>query len=462
MITGGVSAVLGNTVTQGIQIASNTRKTFSVPEMILAGGAGVAGGALARAGTSWLESNYDCTTKMFSNRLARFVGRGMEAYLDACFAAGTPLLGEHGSRPIEAFRPGDRVLSRDQSDPDGPPELKRVEEVFARAGRVWHLHVGGQVLRTTGEHPFFCEREGTFVPARELRPGDRIPGHDGGWSEVEEVYDTGAYETVYNMRVADFHTYFVGCDQWGFSVWAHNARCAVVEDAGEFKLVDREGRTLYQAKTFGEVADFATESGHTLAAGSSRAFATPEQRLIAALGDDIVSHNGQLVHSIRLQDHVGDAKALHAMLNKEIPAALPDHGVIYMLRDRVTGEVFKPGQTTTSMASQYKSAMDVRVGQYLSNQRDLRAVHGLNVDVEVIYAFTRQGKGQLNLPESTLRTALGGDSPTRLLWENGGSRLLDAQGNTIRSGTNPNGLPYRNADIRDNWLRRAGLRGFNY
>lgn len=24
------------------------------------------------------------------------------------------------------------------------------------------------------------------------------------------------------MRVADWHTYFVGCDEWGFSVWAHN------------------------------------------------------------------------------------------------------------------------------------------------------------------------------------------------------------------------------------------------
>ena len=24
------------------------------------------------------------------------------------------------------------------------------------------------------------------------------------------------------MRIADFHTYFVGCQEWGFSVWAHN------------------------------------------------------------------------------------------------------------------------------------------------------------------------------------------------------------------------------------------------
>jgi hypothetical protein len=29
--------------------------------------------------------------------------------------------------------------------------------------------------------------------------------------------------TVYNLRVADFHTYFVGGGLWGFDVWVHNA-----------------------------------------------------------------------------------------------------------------------------------------------------------------------------------------------------------------------------------------------
>jgi hypothetical protein len=30
---------------------------------------------------------------------------------------------------------------------------------------------------------------------------------------------------------ADNHTYFVGCEEWGFSVWAHNAPCVVELDA---------------------------------------------------------------------------------------------------------------------------------------------------------------------------------------------------------------------------------------
>jgi hypothetical protein len=37
------------------------------------------------------------------------------------------------------------------------------------------------------------------------------------------VRDTGKYETVYNLCVADFHTYLVGSEDWGLSVWAHNS-----------------------------------------------------------------------------------------------------------------------------------------------------------------------------------------------------------------------------------------------
>ena len=37
------------------------------------------------------------------------------------------------------------------------------------------------------------------------------------------VTDSGEVTTVYNLRVAEYHTYFVGTSEWGFSVWAHNA-----------------------------------------------------------------------------------------------------------------------------------------------------------------------------------------------------------------------------------------------
>jgi hypothetical protein len=49
---------------------------------------------------------------------------------------------------------------------------------------------------------------------------------DGGrLLAVSEVFDTGEYESVYNFRVADHHTYFVGDEGWGWRVWSHN-NCA--------------------------------------------------------------------------------------------------------------------------------------------------------------------------------------------------------------------------------------------
>jgi hypothetical protein len=146
----------------------------------------------------------------------------------ACFAAQTPLRTPEGWKRIESFAVGDLVLSRDEHDPSGPLVAKGVEEVFVREGLVWHLHVGGQVIRTTAEHPFFVESRG-WEACRDLTIGDRLLTESGEWAVVDDLLDTGEWQTVYNLRVADFHTYFVGCDEWGFSVWAHNATCAVAD-----------------------------------------------------------------------------------------------------------------------------------------------------------------------------------------------------------------------------------------
>jgi hypothetical protein len=81
--------------------------------------------------------------------------------------------------------------------------------------------VGGRVLRTTAEHLFWVRGRG-WTAARQLRVGDELRSHDGRWLAVEGVRDTGREEVVYNCRVAEYHTYFVGCDEWGFSLWAHN------------------------------------------------------------------------------------------------------------------------------------------------------------------------------------------------------------------------------------------------
>ncbi len=192
-------------------------------------------------------------------------------FLDfGCFAAGTPVLTPDGEKPIEQLKAGDYVLSRNEHDVEGKIEPKLVEETFQRHGELIELHVGGQVIRVTKEHPFFVKGQG-WTSAVELRPGDLLAAdpprwmdgelvnlHVGGqiigatkghrfvakrqewtsagqlqtgdllmadlpsWMEVEKVTSSGEVGPVYNFRVADHHTYFVGSEAWGFALWTHN------------------------------------------------------------------------------------------------------------------------------------------------------------------------------------------------------------------------------------------------
>jgi hypothetical protein len=162
---------------------------------------------------------------------------GVRSMMSSCYRRGTPLYcGWTESKRIEAFRRGDVILTQDEDDPDGPLVLSVVEEVFQRVGRIWRLRVGGRVIETTGEHPHFVARTMRFEPVSALQVGDLLKTGDRGWVAVEEVCDTGEYDTVYNLSVARHHTYFVGCREWGFGVWAHNANqkgCGVASQGAQ-------------------------------------------------------------------------------------------------------------------------------------------------------------------------------------------------------------------------------------
>jgi hypothetical protein len=158
---------------------------------------------------------------LFYANLGSSVGGLVASRMVACFPAGTHLKTPTGSKPIEQFVVGDEITSRDENDVAAPLVTSRVEEIFIREAFLLNLYVGGQLIQTTSEHPFYVKGFG-WLPAGELKPGDEFSTSDGNWIVVERIEEAGKWATVYNLRVADFHTYFLGHCNWDFSVWAHN------------------------------------------------------------------------------------------------------------------------------------------------------------------------------------------------------------------------------------------------
>ncbi|TWT77484.1 Serpin (serine protease inhibitor) [Posidoniimonas polymericola] len=141
--------------------------------------------------------------------------------LGICFAAGTHVLTPDGAKPIEQVRVGDKVMARDEYLLEGDVEPKPVEAALHGEAEIVELHLGSRVIRTTDLHPFFVEGQG-WLAAAQIKTGDRLACDRGGSIVVSHIERTGKTEAVYNLRVADHRTFFIGDSDWGFGVWAHN------------------------------------------------------------------------------------------------------------------------------------------------------------------------------------------------------------------------------------------------
>ena len=141
--------------------------------------------------------------------------------LRPCFAAGTSIKTKTGTILIENLQVGDRVLSRNEFDPNGQVDEKIVEDVFVRSAPILNVVVQGRVIRTTSEHPFWVDGKG-WTAAGELKAGDNLLTAGSSKLPVEYVSKNRDTETVYNFQVAEWHTYFVGKEDWDFEVWVHN------------------------------------------------------------------------------------------------------------------------------------------------------------------------------------------------------------------------------------------------
>ena|GEM_PF-2623231 len=174
------------------------------------------------------------------------------AFGQACFAAGTPIVTRDGSKSIEEIRPGDYVLASPEDDPDAAPSFRLVEEVFQTFSPLMEVRVKSRTILTTAERPFWVQGRG-WTEAQQLKAGDQLRTDDGRWVQIEEVGRPCDPAPVYNMRVADYHTYFVGCEEWAFTVWAHNTSCGerTVRRARHADLLEQQGMRVINGKPSG-------------------------------------------------------------------------------------------------------------------------------------------------------------------------------------------------------------------
>ncbi len=171
------------------------------------------------------------------------IGTTLNVLNMTCFVAGTPVLTPSGAKRIEEFKAGDEILSRPEDQPDAPVRTSVVEKLFELSAPVLQIGLGGRIIETTAEHPFFVAEKG-WVPAENLEVGDLLVGHDDKLTRLDSLRVTERYEAVYNLRVAEDHTYFVGDDDWGFSVWVHNAYSIRRATDGTWEIIDSAGTVV--------------------------------------------------------------------------------------------------------------------------------------------------------------------------------------------------------------------------
>jgi len=105
-----------------------------------------------------------------------------------------------GIKNSEDLRVGDWVIADDPTTP-GEIEAKQVLETFVRqTDALVDLYVDGEVISTTGEHPFWVADKG-WVEAKDLVVGSLWQTEDGRIVDVDKVEKREGQFPVDNFKV---------------------------------------------------------------------------------------------------------------------------------------------------------------------------------------------------------------------------------------------------------------------
>ena len=153
------------------------------------------------------------------------ISYGAAAGKALCFVSGTLILTEEGLVPIEKLREGDYVYAEDINT--GEQELKEIIQIYEnQTQEVVCLKLKGEEIITTPYHPIYIDGRG-WVAAVKVKNGDVLHTFDGKKILVEKVQYRKLEKPVkvYNFEVRDFHTYYVGKNNF----LVHNKNCSLVK-----------------------------------------------------------------------------------------------------------------------------------------------------------------------------------------------------------------------------------------
>ncbi|WP_246835533.1 polymorphic toxin-type HINT domain-containing protein, partial [Micromonospora sp. MH33] len=166
----------------------------------------------------------------------------VEALAKGCktssFTPGTPVLLANGQhKPIEEVEVGDEVLATDPVSHLTAGKAVTATITTYGAKTLVKLDVdidgdGGErtaTITATHNHPFWVPALKAWIPAEALQPGQWLQTSAGTWVSVKAVASRTELARVYNLSVADLHTYHVGAGS--VDVLVHNCGTGTVWDA---------------------------------------------------------------------------------------------------------------------------------------------------------------------------------------------------------------------------------------
>jgi hypothetical protein len=119
----------------------------------------------------------------------------------------------------------------------GEIEYKQVLDTFVlHTDKLVDLYIDGEVISTTGEHPFWTPDKG-WVEAKDLVVGSLVQTSDGRIIDVDGVETREGDFTVYNFKVEGFHSYFVS----DLGILVHNANCTFPDKSLRHGLAGEHG-----------------------------------------------------------------------------------------------------------------------------------------------------------------------------------------------------------------------------